>query len=347
VGTALVTLLVCGALLALYMLSGEPQAAQLAMFGGATDLPPTYRLTARELVDAYQADAAAADRRYRDQALEVTGLVRLAGRGALGGAFVILGVEGRYGARPVVCVLADPGQVHGLAPDQVVTVRAQGGGQQLRAVLLRLCHVSARPIPREPAPAAAAEGAAPAGVRAEAGGAASPPRPRPSPTPGLTATVGFDNGRSVTITDVAILPRRTTTAEPAPVETILFKTRLVRLGVETVTERSVPLSAVQSFAFHERPSEPDEKNRRSFPECTCVVRLRDGSVLNLVSRAATGPTDTQDRQFPPFYSLRAQVAGGSFALQNLLSCPEVKDGAQDRAVISIAFEAASGPPASR
>ncbi len=91
------------------------------------------------LADAYQRNEVAADQRYRDQPVMVSGVVAEIGRGLAGGAYLILTGQGGV----VRCEF--PGkneqQVAALAKGQSVTVKGTGAGLSMGVPRLKECRL--------------------------------------------------------------------------------------------------------------------------------------------------------------------------------------------------------------
>jgi len=144
------------------------------------------------------------------------------------------------------------------------------------------------------------------------------------------------------VTGVEIFSPRPLFGQAKPIDVVLLREPVTRLGVESIEERAIPLAEIRSISYYERQPDAEESasrlvTRLRSPECTCVLTLSSGDKVSIVGRAAYGPSDTEVMRYPPYYSLRARAIGGHFSLQSLLSCPKVKDGDATVAVIGITF----------
>jgi len=91
------------------------------------------------LADAYQRNEVAADQRYRDQPVMVSGMVAEIGRGLAGGAYLIL--TGQGGAVRCEFPGKSEGQVAALAKGQSVTVQGTGAGLSMGMPRLKECEL--------------------------------------------------------------------------------------------------------------------------------------------------------------------------------------------------------------
>lgn len=115
----------------------NPGAAQVAQTRSVTTC------TADVLASAYEENEVAADRQFKNQAVEVTGTVAQVGKDVLGSPFV--GLKRSGGSAPVVIQAVfqsdDERRLSAISKGDAVTIRGRCVGKTLGLVILRDCTV--------------------------------------------------------------------------------------------------------------------------------------------------------------------------------------------------------------
>ena len=97
----------------------------------------SYKVTAVELYKEYDANSVAADQKYKDKVLEVSGKICNIGEDITGVPYIVLAGD-EYGMTGVQCFFGDENVVAGLAKDQQITVNGKCD-EMLINVFLRGC----------------------------------------------------------------------------------------------------------------------------------------------------------------------------------------------------------------
>jgi len=103
----------------------------------STDSGPAIKITAVQLFAEYDANEIAADQKYEDKTLEVSGVILRIGKDILDDPFVTLAGNSVWG---VQCMFTNDNQVVNLSPGQSITVRGTCDGSLVN-VILRRCTV--------------------------------------------------------------------------------------------------------------------------------------------------------------------------------------------------------------
>ena len=157
----------------------EPASAPVET---TTPAPTTIELTAQELYSAYEANQVAADAKYEDKTLIVTGVVDSIGKDILDTPYVTLTSSGAFAVWGVQCMFDDEHEpeLAKLTKGQMVTVQGKCDGYLLN-VLLRDCTlIGSLPVSAQPV-------LSPPPVTTTVPAPTTQPTPSPAPTPTQTS----------------------------------------------------------------------------------------------------------------------------------------------------------------
>jgi hypothetical protein len=120
---------------------GPPQAAPVAKPAAKAPEAPALEVSAAQLYADYQANEVAADAKYKNKKLLVTGNVKEISKDAFGSPNLLLRTSNQFSSIMAGFSRANEGQLVSLAKGQKVTIRCLGGTMIIGSPTLKDCSV--------------------------------------------------------------------------------------------------------------------------------------------------------------------------------------------------------------